>query len=160
MENHHSGYPKIVLRVNINCCENCPKVLKKEFEEIKGVRSIRVEPEERLVYVIGEVDPSLLIKVASKKTNKKAEVVSYEKEPLRSNDHKVEDYVPPQFDESVCSDPHCKTHRSRPWIGQTVPPMSSADHPHHNAAGGFSGGGWNYFPGFARRPGYGGHRYY
>nr|XP_027127264.1 uncharacterized protein LOC113743453 [Coffea arabica] len=73
----HVLYPIIVLRVNINCCKDCPETLKKALWSINGVYSVAVDPEKKLVYVAGKVDPKLLLDSIAK-MGKSAEILSCE----------------------------------------------------------------------------------
>ncbi|GKU86651.1 hypothetical protein SLEP1_g1148 [Rubroshorea leprosula] len=73
--------PICVLKVNnIQCCDTCPKKLKKLLEKINGVKTVTVDAKNGLVTVSGAVDPSVLIEAIAKK-RRKAELLLYEKEP-------------------------------------------------------------------------------
>ncbi|KAL2526008.1 Heavy metal transport/detoxification superfamily protein [Abeliophyllum distichum] len=76
--------PKTVLKVNINCCEACPKKLEKALLKLTGVSSLSINIEENLVSVSGTADPDTIIKLIYAKIGKKAKLVSYE--PQSTND--------------------------------------------------------------------------
>ncbi|XP_030946247.1 heavy metal-associated isoprenylated plant protein 42-like [Quercus lobata] len=69
-----------VLKVNINCCKACPGKLRKKLQKVYGVSSIYIDVKQGLVKVTGNIEPTKVVE-AIKKIGRKAELLSYEKDP-------------------------------------------------------------------------------
>ncbi|CAI9773525.1 unnamed protein product [Fraxinus pennsylvanica] len=66
----------IVLKVNLNCCEECPRKLEKALSKLTGVSSLAIDTEENFVSISGTVDSDTLRKLIYVEIGKKAKVVS------------------------------------------------------------------------------------
>ncbi|XP_057965475.1 heavy metal-associated isoprenylated plant protein 42-like [Malania oleifera] len=66
---------RYVLKMNLNCCQHCPKKVCKLLSGVHGVYSVSVDAENGLATVEGKVDPRKLVKEV-KSIHKIAEIIS------------------------------------------------------------------------------------
>ncbi|KAK1356817.1 hypothetical protein POM88_050073 [Heracleum sosnowskyi] len=95
-----------ILKVNIGCCNACPRTLKKMLLNNKGVEKFDVDQEKNTVSVTGKVDLCQLIKDIKKKIKKNAEVIKKEKSDSGNKQRQTwqEQMAPPQhFSENMYS---------------------------------------------------------
>lgn len=72
--------PIIILKVNSNCCKDCPGKLQNGLLEINGVNEANVDPQKGLVLIRGNANPCMLIEEIGK-MNKIAQLMFYDKKP-------------------------------------------------------------------------------
>ncbi|CAK7329580.1 unnamed protein product [Dovyalis caffra] len=73
------------VKVHISCCSKCPLRAKEKLQKIKGVNSITIDTAKDLVTVSGSVEPNVIVEKFAK-WGKKAELMSFQKEPMESDD--------------------------------------------------------------------------
>ncbi|KAI5414680.1 heavy metal-associated isoprenylated plant protein 36 [Lathyrus oleraceus] len=79
MENSNE-LPICTLKVDFGCTDGCSKDVTNMLKQLKGVKSISIDPSEGKVIVIGDVNPMKLIKFLQK-MGKKVQLWSFDKEP-------------------------------------------------------------------------------
>ncbi|KAH0750327.1 hypothetical protein KY290_029559 [Solanum tuberosum] len=78
---HSPDDPVCVIKVEVNCCTACQRKLRKILLKINGVLEVCYDPRTNLATIRGNFNPLMLIE-AIKKKGKKAELISYSKNPL------------------------------------------------------------------------------
>ncbi|TMX04532.1 hypothetical protein EJD97_007860 [Solanum chilense] len=81
---HSPDDPVCVIKVEVSCCTACQRKLRKILLKISGVLEVCYDPRTNLATIRGNFNPLMLIE-AIKKKGKKAELISYSKNPLSHN---------------------------------------------------------------------------
>ncbi|KAL0303680.1 UNVERIFIED_CONTAM: hypothetical protein Sradi_6236100 [Sesamum radiatum] len=81
-----------VLSMNINCCEKCPKILKKKLLKMPGVDSVAIDLEKDVVLVTGTVDAMTLVNNVAK-LGKTVHLLPTNKPPKNKNNHVHEKHM-------------------------------------------------------------------
>ncbi|ESQ39589.1 hypothetical protein EUTSA_v10001101mg [Eutrema salsugineum] len=76
-------FPICILKMNLQCCQDFPCLVKKRLREVKGVYAITIDPAKGLILVSGTAEPPLLIK-AIEKIGQSPPLYAYEKEPTKA----------------------------------------------------------------------------
>ncbi|KAK2412780.1 Heavy metal transport/detoxification superfamily protein [Trifolium repens] len=79
--------PISTLKVDFGCTKGCPTDARDMLQQLKGVKSISIDPNEGKIIVVGNVDPMMIIKLFQK-MGKKAQLWSFEKEPKKDEEPK------------------------------------------------------------------------
>ncbi|CAL5378145.1 unnamed protein product [Camellia sinensis] len=66
----------VEIKVRIDC-EGCERKVKKAVEEMKGVKSVEVDPKQSKLTVVGYVEPAKVVARVGHRTGKKAELWPY-----------------------------------------------------------------------------------
>ncbi|KAL7237031.1 hypothetical protein ACSBR1_020168 [Camellia fascicularis] len=66
----------VEIKVRIDC-EGCERKVKKAVEEMKGVKSVEVDPKQSKLTVVGYVEPAKVVARVAHRTGKKAELWPY-----------------------------------------------------------------------------------
>ncbi|KAI5577417.1 hypothetical protein BDE02_09G111600 [Populus trichocarpa] len=75
--------PIFTVKVHISCCSRCTQRAKEKLQKIKGVNSITIDTAKDLVIVSGSVEPAVILEKFAE-WGKKAELFSFQKEPMES----------------------------------------------------------------------------
>ncbi|MED6132507.1 hypothetical protein PIB30_019648 [Stylosanthes scabra] len=100
MESSNSDTPVFTLKVDFGCSRECPRDMKNMLQQLKGVKSISIDPTQGKVIVVGDVNPMMLIKLLHK-MGRKAQLWSSDKPPM----HNTGGFSPKQRQKS--QDSHC-----------------------------------------------------
>ncbi|XP_010552784.1 PREDICTED: uncharacterized protein LOC104823057 [Tarenaya hassleriana] len=76
-------FPICILKMNLQCCRDCPLRVKKLLQKVTGVYAITIDPKEGIVLVSGTAEPRVLIK-AVEEIGKSPELYAYEKDPSKA----------------------------------------------------------------------------
>ncbi|KAL3580737.1 hypothetical protein D5086_018572 [Populus alba] len=71
------------VKVHLSCCSRCTLRAKEKLQKIKGVNSITIDTAKDLVIVSGSVEPGVILEKFAE-WGKKAELFSFQKEPMES----------------------------------------------------------------------------
>ncbi|KAI8025523.1 Heavy metal-associated isoprenylated plant protein 26 [Camellia lanceoleosa] len=66
----------VEIKVRIDC-EGCERKVRKAVEEMKGVKSVEVDPKQSKLTVVGYVEPAKVVARVAHRTGKKAELWPY-----------------------------------------------------------------------------------
>ncbi|XP_027192633.1 uncharacterized protein [Cicer arietinum] len=72
------------LKVDLGCTKGCPTDVTNMLQQLKGVKSISIDPNQGNVTVVGNVNPMMLIKILQK-MGKKAQLWSFDKKPKKKS---------------------------------------------------------------------------
>ncbi|XP_024932936.3 heavy metal-associated isoprenylated plant protein 42 [Ziziphus jujuba] len=84
MDNHLLSTHTCTLKMNLLCCEECPKKLKKKLQKINGVKKVNIDRQQGLVAVSGNIDP-VILREKIIILGKRAELLSFQKHPITSH---------------------------------------------------------------------------